>query len=72
MKQQNIKVLVGGPLQTCKWSGDGVGEFESVVNLNVEQKLFAVGQHFEPTCKWLDPINNGVADQHGSLGSHLD
>jgi hypothetical protein len=32
--------------------------------LNVRRKLFAVvaGQRFYPTCKWLEPFNNGVAD----------
>lgn len=74
LTQQAIKVLVGALLPTCKGSGKVASAFERLVNLNVRRKLFAVvvGQRFDPTCKGLEPFNNGVADQLGSLVSHLD
>ena len=74
MTQQTIKVLGGAPLPTCKGSGKVASALERLVNLNVRGKLFAVvvGQRFDPTCKGLEPFNNCVADQVGSLVSHLD
>jgi hypothetical protein len=61
---QIIKVLFVAPLSTCKGSGKVASAFDRLVNLNVRRKLFAVvaGQRFYPTCKWLEPFNNGVAD----------
>ena len=74
MTQQTIKVLVGAPLPTCKGSGKVASAFERLVNLNVPRKLFpvVVGQRFDATCKGLEPFNYGVAEQFGSLVSHLD